>query len=91
MKYEELVDLACKHFEITKANFDNSKKKQGVINARMSIANELHNDGYANEEIAVMMCTTKETISRYLLSFDDRVRYDYDFKSSYFEFKKEIR
>lgn len=90
MILENLKELACKHFNITKKQFSENSRKIETVYARIAVANVLHLKGYSVYEIAEIIGKTRPTVLHHLRTFEDRFRYDYDFRTMYNEFIKEV-
>ena len=46
MTFEQLKDLACKHFKVTKSQIEGKGRKINVVYARIAVAKVLHESGY---------------------------------------------
>lgn len=91
MTYLETRDLACKHFGITIDQFVKGGRKKETLNARICVSQTLKEMGYSVEDISNFIGTPMKKASQYLLSFEDKIRFDYDFKIIYDKFIKDIK
>ena len=89
MTFEQLKDLACKHFKVTKSQIEEKGRKVDVVYARIAIANILHSKGYTLHEIGDMLNMTHSNVLHHVKTFDDRMKYDVIFANTYNEFSKE--
>ena len=69
MTFEQLKDLACKHFKVTKSQIEGKGRKINVVYARIAIAKVLHESGYTLHEIGV----SDETPIIYVFNKADKV------------------
>ena len=89
MTFEQLNDLACKHFKVTKSQVEGKGRKINVVYARIAIAKVLHESGYTVYEIGDMLQINHSTVLHHLKTFDDRVKYDVIFANTYNDFKED--
>lgn len=89
MTFEQLKDLACKHFKVTNEQIENCSQKTNAVYAKVSIAMVLHMKGYSVGQIADMLHLHHYTVFRHLKTFDDRMKYDVIFRNTYKQFKEE--
>lgn len=89
MTFEQLKDLACKHFKVTKSQIEGKGRKMNVVYARIAIAKILHSEGYTLQEIGSMLNMTHSNVINYIKTFDDRLKYDLIFANTYNEFKED--
>lgn len=87
---EKLRELACKHFGVTMEVLNSCNRKADCVYARIAISKALHSKGYNIYEISNLINRKRSTILKHLCSFDDRYRFDYDFKFKYDCFIKEV-
>ena len=52
MTFEQLKDLACKHFKVTKSQIEGKGRKINVVYARIAVAKVLH-ESYGVKAFAV--------------------------------------
>lgn len=89
MTFEQLKELACKHFKVTKEQVMGKGRKLNVVYARIAIAKVLHESGYTLQEIADTLNVSHCLIIHYLKTLDDRLKYDVIFANTYKDFKEE--
>lgn len=89
MTFEQLKDLACKHFKVSRSQIEGKGRKIGVVYARIAIAMILHKSGYTLHEIGDMLNITHSTVYHHLNTFDDRIKYDLLFANTYNDFLEE--
>lgn len=90
MNVTNLKNIACKHFKITMTQLDGSGRSINVVYARAAITSVLHSKGFLAVEIADILGRQRTTILHHLRTFEDRIKYDHDFRSMYNEFIKEV-
>lgn len=89
MMLDRLKELACKHFKITKKQLEQGGRKVEVVYARTAIAQVLHEKGYSVYEISDIIGKSRPTVLHHLRTFEDRIRFDHDFRNMYNEFREE--
>ena len=89
MIVENLKNLACKHFKVTRQQIDGSGRKMEVVYARIAISKILHENGFKIIEIATILNMNHSTITHYISTFSDRIKYDVIFANTFNDFKKE--
>ena len=89
MTFEQIKELTCKHFKVTKSQVEGKGRKTDVVYARIAIAMMLFKRGYKVVEIASMLSINHSTVIHYLKTFDDRMKYDIIFANTYKDFKEE--
>lgn len=89
MTFEQLKELTCKHFKVTKTQIEGTGRKIDVVYARIAIAKVLHECGFAIHEIADMLGVSHSLIIHYLKTFEDRMKYDTIFANTFKDFKEE--
>lgn len=89
MTFEQLKNLACKHFKVTKTQFDGKGRTINVVYARIAVAKVLHKKGYTLHEIGDMLHLNHSTIFHHLNTFEDRIKYDTIFANTYNDFEEE--
>lgn len=90
MIYEKLKDSACQCFNITKSQFESGCRKIEIVHAKIAITKVLHSKGYSINEISSLIGRDRCTIMHYLNTFDDRYKYDCDFRNNYESFNSEV-
>lgn len=86
---EQLKDLACKHFKVTKGQIEEKGRKINVVYARIAIAKVLHESGYTLYEIGDILHMNHSNVFHHLNTFEDRMKYDVIFANTYKDFKEE--
>ena len=89
MTFEQLKELACKHFKVTKSQVEGKGRKVNMVYARVALAKILHTKGYMIIEIASMLNINHSSVIHYLKTFDDRMKYDVIFSNTFKDFKEE--
>ena len=89
MTFEQLKDLACKYFKVTKSQVEGKGRKAEVVYARIAIAKILHCKGYKIVEIASMLNVNHSSVIHYIKTFNDRMKYDVIFANTYNDFKED--
>lgn len=89
MTIEQIKDIACKRFKITKHQLEHGGRKIECVYAKLAIAKYLLDNGTRQVDIANILGMHHSTISCYFKTFDDRLKYDSVFRCGYEEFIKE--
>ena len=89
MTFEQLKDLACKHFKVTKSQIEGKGRKINVVYARIAGAKVLHESGYTLHEIGDMLHINHSTVFHHLNTFEDRMKYYVILANTYNEFKED--
>ena len=91
MTLEQIKNIACKRFNITKEQLVNGGRKIEVVYAKIAISQILHKKGYSDAEISDSIGMHRTTIIHYLATFKDRLKFDETFKSKFEEFEKDLQ
>lgn len=89
MTFEQLKELACKHFKVTKSQIDSKGRRINVVYARIAIAKILNEQGYTQHEIGDMLNISHSNVFHHLNTFDDRMKYDVIFANTFNDFKED--
>lgn len=89
MTCEQLKNLACKHFKVTRSQLEGRCRKESFVYARIAVAKILNLSGYTLHGIANELNVNHSSAFHYLKIFNDRMQYDVIFSNTYKQFEEE--
>lgn len=90
MMCERLISLACKHYGITEEQRATGGRRIPVVYTNIALSKVMFSMGFHVNEISDIVGRNRTTIIHYLSTFDDRYKYDSEFRKKYESFKNEV-
>lgn len=90
MTIEQMKELACECFGVSKSMLESKSRKIGVVYVKIAISSILHRKGYTLMEIGDILGLNHTTIIHHLSTLDDRLKYDATFRQGYEKFNEKV-
>lgn len=90
MIIEQIKNIACECFGVSRDSLDNKSRKIEVVYAKITICSFLHTKGYTMSQISDILNMSYSNVLNHLKTIDDRLKYDADFRKGYEKFNERL-